>query len=224
MAAKDPNPPYFSILTRWFFVAALVFSGVFFGVLLVADQALPKTYQASAMAEVQFPTTNISAPKLGTPDEQTLEDEVDFIKSSPVMLPVIQDLQLEKAWAARIFHSTDPISDDNALLHLQGKVAVAWVKDTSILRVTVSSDVPPEAAEIANGVIDQYLAQRNQQGPAGTNMTVRIVERADAPTQPAWPNSTVVRIVAALLGAMLAISIASFMEVAVMLTRASERH
>jgi uncharacterized protein involved in exopolysaccharide biosynthesis len=56
----------------------------------------------------------------------------------------------------------DVLSPQEALDHLRNALKIEAVRGTYIVKVTVSSEVPQEAADIANAVVDHYKAQRDR--------------------------------------------------------------
>jgi capsular polysaccharide biosynthesis protein len=259
----DPAPPYLTIITRWIVSAVVIFAATWFLGLFIGDDVMTQTYEA--MAEIQLQPGDLDANAQG-------KSALDVLRSSDVLLPVIQKLNLKQRWADRTFHDQTLISDDDAVAYLNTRLKIEVVKDTTIVQITALSDVPPFAATIANGIVDEYKAQRDadqaaaadreindlrqqvadQQKVVDSNLSamdrvdqtndldslklrlnqalanatyqdspVLIVTRAQAPTEGVGRLAT--RIVSGILATILAISGASFIEVAVMLTRASAR-
>ncbi len=285
MFNSESQSPYLLIIARWLFVAIAVFVGTVFGGLGLSNNFLPHTYEATALIQIH------GLQEMETPhSSDDLFSEFETIGSPKVLLPVIEQLNLKRVWADRILHSPDELSDDTALLLLHSRLHISITQGTHIIKLTASSDIPPEAALIANGIADEYKTLRDQDDDAlnaretealtdqitqeqkvledkkaalvksqatkspdtaaaqqnldqqqkildalnirlkqiNADMAlaegpVRITSRAEPPTQPAWPNRGMVLLISGLVGTVLALAIASFVEVAVMLTRASRR-
>jgi capsule polysaccharide export protein KpsE/RkpR len=84
------------------------------------------------------------------------------MESPDFLLKIIHDLGLDKAWAKRVFKSTqDQPSDQEALAYMRKIVKLDFARGTNIIDITVSSDVPEEAADIANAIADLYKVRRD---------------------------------------------------------------
>jgi uncharacterized protein involved in exopolysaccharide biosynthesis len=121
----------------------------------------------SATAKLQFipPISDVQGLMLG--GEPTFEDliaaEIKFMQSPDILTPSIQRLKLDQIWAKRFKSDHDPLSPQNALDHLRKILRIKLVSQTNIINVTAYSEVPQEAADIANGVVDNYKAMRDQE-------------------------------------------------------------
>jgi uncharacterized protein involved in exopolysaccharide biosynthesis len=83
---------------------------------------------------------------------------------SPNFLTVIiKDQKLDQVWAKRFQSDHDVLSPQEALDHLREVLKIEWVSGTNIIKITASSEVPQEAANIANAVADNYKAQCDQE-------------------------------------------------------------
>jgi uncharacterized protein involved in exopolysaccharide biosynthesis len=267
MPEADPQPPYLKILARWLFVAALIFGGILFSGYVLTYDVLPKTYTTSAeMLVGPLPGSDPAA------DPANFQSEIQVIESSDVLLPVINELGLEKSWSERIFRTGTDLPDADAVAYMKRLINIEAVPKTNIVAVTAASDLPQEAADIANGIVNKYKRMRDigedqrinfaadelrkeidvqqqiintKQGDVVQAETalktltdrlnklqadhdlaespVKILTRADVPSEPSWPNKTLNLIISLVIGAVLAVALASFMEVALMMQRASKR-
>jgi len=163
---RAPNPPRSSFIPvlRWFLVAFAVFLLTVLSGAFLTYQVLPKIYTASA--EIQLhPRGAVRTPDASTGfDQAAFQAEFEIMQSPDVLLPIIKDLNLDKIWAKR-FHKSPPdtlppldaVGYLNSILHLDLK------RGTNIIAITASSEVPREAADIANAVADHYKTLRNVQ-------------------------------------------------------------
>jgi succinoglycan biosynthesis transport protein ExoP len=152
--------------TRWIRIALSVFVlTVLGGYILISLQ--PKVY--TARAQIQIRETD-----LGNLPDGSFEPEFQIIQSPDVLGPIIQDLGLDQKWARRIYKSDEPaLSPQAALAYLRGNLKLDCVRGTNIIDITVSSDVPEEAAQIANAIADRYKTMRDveeaQRKPRGSD-------------------------------------------------------
>ena len=235
---SDPQPPYLHIILRLLLVASSVFVLTVLAGVYITNNILPKTYTATA--EIQL------SPRVDSGLDQTqFQSEFDLMESPEVLLPVIRDLDLEKTWATQASQlDLDQLSDTEALDYMNKILRIHLERGTNIVKITVSSGVPKEAADIANAIAERYKTIRdveeNQQTNPGTEKAawekltpsqssafsenpVQIIARAVAPSEPSEPNKSFAFIVTVLMAGILGVVTASFVEVVSMLSRASKR-
>jgi serine/threonine protein kinase len=155
--ARAPIPPYriLASVLRWMGVALAVVVLTILGGLYLTDKILPKIYVASAQIQV-LPRLASSPAGADSNPEQANLDEIEIIQSPDVLLPVIKDLNLGKAWATRADKSrSDALSPQEALAYLNKNLKLDFRFRTTIIDITVSSVVPKEAADIANSIADR---------------------------------------------------------------------
>ena len=160
------------------------------------------------------------------------------IMTSPnSLLPVIYDLGLDKAWANRIDKSdSDDLPPRDALLPQEALAYMSQVlklnvePGTNIVDITASSDVPKEAADIANDIADRYRTicetKKNQDDRRSTvwphASRIHILSRAEVPTVPSKPNQKLCFILTILTAGFLGATVSSFVEVILLFLRAAE--
>ncbi len=89
--------------------------------------------------------------------------EIEILQNADVLLPVIEKLNLSEIWAQR-FKSDHPIlTDTESLDHLHKVLKIDAVSESNVIKITASSEVPQEAADIANAVADHYKAMRDEE-------------------------------------------------------------
>ncbi len=112
---------------------------------------LPRIYSANAQIEV----FNVSGPA-GTPSTEPRTD-LERMQSPEVMAPIVTDLNLDKIWVKRDYHSKlEQLPMQDSLLYMSKITRLTLVPGTNIIRITVASEVPKEAADIANAIADRY--------------------------------------------------------------------
>ena len=85
--------------------------------------------------------------------------EVEVIQSSDVVVPAVKSLGLEKTWAKRFGSNESEWTNAEIMDHVSKILTVELVKPgAGIIYVTVQSDPPQEAADIANAIVDKYKA------------------------------------------------------------------
>ncbi len=162
-----PMPPptdIFVPVLRWFGVAFSIFVLTILGGAYITYQLLPKIYTATAQIQVlprELP--NQDKPYLSF-DPITLHTEFEIMQSPLILRPIIKDLNLDKIWAKRVYHSRlDALPPQDALGYMSQILRLDNVRGTNIIEIAVSSQEPKEAAEIANAVADRYKATRDIQ-------------------------------------------------------------
>ena len=151
-----PTPPrlirYFAVAGRWLLIVGVVFALTFTVGRYAVDQVAGKTYAATAVIQV------VSSG----PTDVSLETARKAVTSPKILSSVIDDLGLDRAWARRIFKSReDELSPADALAYMGKILEVEAKPGTPIMNITVSSDLPTEAAGIANAVADRYKISRD---------------------------------------------------------------
>ena len=117
-------------------------------------------------------------------------NEIEIMQSPAVLVPIITDLKLDAVWAQRSGRSS-VLPMMNALDHMNSMLKFEAVPGTNLIKITASSEVPQEAADIANAIVDRYknyagLAQ-DQLNLAGIDttkqqiaQTQKLLEQAQA--------------------------------------------
>jgi len=150
---------------RWFAIAFSVFILTFAcGLFRIAWT--PKVYVATAQIagtargpiDQLWVANNPNRPL----EEDTAPSEMEIIQSEDVLTPIIRDLELDKKWAARI-----PTSDP--LAYLRSHLKLEWNAGTNSIKISFFSDVPTEAANIANAIADRYKIMRDMEQDQITN-------------------------------------------------------
>jgi len=191
----------------------------------VIDNVLPKVYTASAM--VEMPAEDLVTPAAGSMLEPVaFQPQFENVMLSPeFLLAVVKDLGLDKAWAKRITTTDqDQVPDLDALTHMEKLLKLEIKHGTHIVEITAASDVPEEAADIANAMAIHYQSVRAaSSGLQPVGKPVRILTRAETPTEPSKPHRGEDIILTVVLAVVLSIIAASFVEIVFLFVRAGER-
>ena len=218
---------YTTILLRWLSIVAVVFIPTVFAGVYVIDNVLPKLYMASAQIQVQPRVADATGSS--PPPAPQLRDEMETLRSPEILLSVIKDLGLDKTWQQQVYElDEDRLPDVDALTRIKTMLRIDLNRGTNIVKISVSSSVPEEAAAIANAVADRYKALREQSeallhAPNGPcKNPVRILSRAEPPLEPYKPNKPFDYNATVVAAGLLGIMLASFVEIIFLFLRASE--
>lgn len=164
-----------AIRRRWYYVVGSVVVAGLLGAAMV--QTATPMYQASARAYVKIPfgaTANELAQSSNYAQQQ-LSTYALLATSSTVLTEVIDELDLDET----------PKS-------LASRVSAMASKETVLLDVTVTSEDPQEAANVANSVVKQLNTEVKVVSPPGADgeSTVEIISVTEAvkPSAPVSPN------------------------------------
>jgi capsular polysaccharide biosynthesis protein len=219
---------YASVVLRWLAMVALIFVATMAGGIYVTNHVLSKVYAATALMQLQAPIPGqqtYSGWALSSPQSRAVEAEFESIESPDILRGVISSLDLDQAWAERIFKQTDPLTTDEALHYLESHLWLTFKHESNVVEVTVLSDNPKEAARIANDIVDLYKETRDGRpgeatGAAPNAGVVAIIGRAATPAEPTSPNKRFCYAVSAGLAGLLSVMIASSIEIGLLITRA----
>jgi capsule polysaccharide export protein KpsE/RkpR len=92
---------------------------------------------------------------------QEFQNEFEVITSPDVLSPIITDLQLDKIWAKRFKSALDALPMQDALGYMTAILHLDYKHGTSIITITVTSEVPKECSDIANAVANRYKTMRD---------------------------------------------------------------
>ena len=163
--------------------AISVFVTVFLITMIIATAVtfiLPESFASTARVKVDnaISTTNQYDPYF-------IQTEFEVIQSQVVLEPAIAKLNLNVEWGKKYFNG-ETLKTSEAFEFLKGRLSLAPVRGTKLVAITVYSDNPREAAQIANAIAEayqQYSVQKNY--PTGA---VQIVDRAEPGKFPVKPN------------------------------------
>ncbi len=121
----------------------------------------PREYQSSVFVEVKSMAQNMRIFGNGDPNmpihDPTLAPTVyQVIQRTGILYPVIDDLKLQDKWAKGGSRPTR----EQAYQRLRSRLDVDEVRNTDLLQISVLSQDPQEAADIANKIVDVYQSTR----------------------------------------------------------------
>jgi capsular polysaccharide biosynthesis protein len=207
---------YLTVILRWLAITFVVFVLTILIGVYITDNLLPTVYTASAQIQVRPQNDQGFAPT-------NFQPEFEIMQSADFLLPIITDLGLDKAWATRIFKSKEyQLSSQDALDYMHKILKLDFVRGTNIINITVSSDVPEEAVDIVNAIADRYKTLRDAEEDQRES-PVRIISRAEIPTVPTKPDKSFAFLVMIVVGGLLSVMAASFVEIILLFLRAGER-
>jgi capsular exopolysaccharide synthesis family protein len=118
-----------------------------------------------------------------------------IVKSEPVMLAVIDDLDLPYSVPA-----------------LQGKITVGDVPNTQFLNVNVADRDPEVAARIATSTVQEFVDYIGSQGDEGLGVPAEVANTARVPGAPFEPRPEYTAKIGAIVGLLLGVMIVALLE------------
>lgn len=165
--------------------AVPVFITVFLITMIIATTVtfiLPESFASTARIKLDQSLTSTNAY-----DPYFIQTEFEIIQSQVVLEPAIVKLNLNVEWGKKYFNG-ETLKTSDSLQILKGRLSLAPVRGTKFVAITVYSDNPREAAQIANAIAEayqQYSVQKNY--PTGA---VQIIDQAEPGKFPVKPNKT----------------------------------
>ena len=233
-SAKDPSVGTRQPTTRLFLSAFLLGVLVFIfvtGVAMVYANILPKTYAATARIKINHVVPSGSAPVTFRSLEPAsfsaeVQQDVYLIQSAEILNPVINQLGLNERWGKK-YAGGRSFKSSETLKLLNARIIAFPERNTSLLAITCYGESPMETAELANAIAEGYQAycQNSLQNyvelkKAHPNSTAspdyvinddnRIfrqiykVDLARPPQAPVRPNKTLIVVMGAAIGFLLA--------------------
>ena len=126
---------------------------------------MPKKYTATTQIEVREDAMDVDpfysreASRLGY-NPFFLMTQEKVMRSRPVLMEVIRNLNLQRVWGAELNEDKSPVAPDLALQILQRSMRVEQDRDTTLMNVSVRSEDPKRAAEMANEIANVYRDRR----------------------------------------------------------------
>jgi succinoglycan biosynthesis transport protein ExoP len=160
---------YFRIIRNRLWVIFTIFTLTLITGIYFTEQVLPKIYTATATIKIQAADVHvvdgIRTASFERPiDNIEFQNEYEIMHSPDVLMPIIHQLGLNKTWAKRVYKSSsDTIPDQDALAYMDSILSIIYTHGTNLVDVTASSEVPSEASDIANAVIESYKKQRDDE-------------------------------------------------------------
>jgi polysaccharide biosynthesis transport protein len=126
---------------------------------------MPKQYTAMTQLEVREDSMDVDpfyareASRMGY-NPFFLMTQEKIMRSRPVLMEVIRNLNLQRVWGAELNEDKSPVPPDLALQILQRSMRVEQDRDTTLMNISVRSEDPKRAAEIANEIASVYRDRR----------------------------------------------------------------
>jgi|GEM_PF-4048147 len=152
-------------------------------------------FSSAAIVTFILPPSYSSTARIRVTGGTNLNTEVAVIQSDKILDPVIEHLQLNEKWQ-KTYEMPEPMHTGMSRAMLRKMIDIRIESGTTLADITVFSDSPKEAAEIANAVAEQYQ-DRNK---ALTNMLVLLVDKAVERPIPVRPNKPLDLCLGALFG------------------------
>ena len=157
---------YFKVIRSRIWVIFTIFILTVLSGAYVTEEVIAKVYSATADIEIKARNMPSVADFGGdTPDRiidpNSFQNEFQIMQEPDTLLPIIEDLGLEKRWAKTVFKSsTGTLTAQEALAHMTQILKFDFTRGTNIIKITASSEDPKEAAEIANALANRYKTMR----------------------------------------------------------------
>ncbi|MDR3459880.1 MAG: von Willebrand factor type A domain-containing protein [Verrucomicrobiae bacterium] len=135
-------------------------------------QSLRGEYASTAKIKVQpdggiISGFNTSATTSQPYDPYFIQTTFEVMQSSAVLGKVVDGLNLQTAWANK--KGGQKLTKSEAIARLKSQLSLQPVRNTKLVAISVTSDKPEEAAQLANAVAlayQNYRVQNNQQTAA----------------------------------------------------------
>lgn len=128
---------------------------------------LPEAFASTARIKIDREISDVAemggAPTMiATYDPYFIQTEFEVIQSAVILDRVIDNLNLKEAWGQR-YNGGIPLQQPDARKILKGQIDLEPVRNTSLIQITVYSEEPAEAAQVANAVAEAYSDYRDDQ-------------------------------------------------------------
>jgi capsular polysaccharide biosynthesis protein len=194
-----------------FLAAFLTVHLTVFGVCTLTTLIMEESFVSTARVEVHRNTVQ-PAPAATFPqvsgfyDPYFIQTEFEVIQSEVVLGKVIQELDLKTKWGQRYGRGQE-LTGSEALSLLKKRMDLRPVRNTSLIEIRVFSELPEEAAAIANQIahdFQRFYQHRDQTGEAAqSQVAVQIVDTATPGLRPVRPNKPLNLAIGALAGLLL---------------------
>lgn len=146
-----------AIIITVFLITAIIATAVTF--------ILPESYSSTARIEVEPDVTDVpnleNSPTAGLVgfDPYFIQTTFEIMQSEVVLSNVIARLNLNTEWGQKYFNG-ETLKTSETMDILKGNMELAPVRNTKLISITVYSDDPKEAAQIANAIAYAYRDYR----------------------------------------------------------------
>ncbi len=142
---------------------------------------MPKKFRAQTTLELRDPRLDpslikgdLNAQTGGTADASYTQTQFEIMLSTNVLYPVVERNNLERAWMVE----GQPLTREAAYYRLRSMVGLKPVRGTDLVEVSVTSQVPEEAATLANDVTKSYSEVKASRAQGMTSVAVQATDAA----------------------------------------------
>jgi uncharacterized protein involved in exopolysaccharide biosynthesis len=155
---------------------------MFLGIYL---QVAPNTYRAVARLNVDHGRSsggqNSEGGLAGAADRYAadpyyLQTEYEVMQSELVLGKVIKNLDLDTVWGKKYAHG-EKLKTQESMALLKARMSLRPVRNTSLIEISVSSEKPDEAAQIANEIATTYKSFRLEQRLGMSRDGIEVLEQ-----------------------------------------------
>lgn len=112
---------------------------------------LPRIYRATSQIQELSPGPDHSVPS-----------DAQMMRTAEFLLPIVNDLSLDKIWVHRVYHGTlDALPPADSIRYLEDRLRLTSPPGSNVIDIEVWSEVPKEAADIANAMADRFQVLRS---------------------------------------------------------------
>jgi uncharacterized protein involved in exopolysaccharide biosynthesis len=158
---RGPSP-----LATFFTVATVVFL-LTLGTSIVITFLLPESYSSTTRIEVEQYGKDVNvmdgSPPAGMSgfDPYFIQTTFEIMQSEVVLSNVIATLDLNNKWGKKFNHG-ETLKTSETMLILKNSMLLTPVRNTKLIAITIYSDDPKEAAQIANAEAESYRDYRER--------------------------------------------------------------
>lgn len=120
----------------------------------------PKQYRSTVSMEVQPDNANVKIFEATmsdySGDPRFAPTQFQILQRTEILYPVIDKLGLQERWA----QNNSPLTKQMAFAKLRNMMSLQEVRNTNLIEISILSENPEEAAEIANTIADVYARKR----------------------------------------------------------------
>ncbi len=126
---------------------------------------MPKKFTATTQLEVREDAMDVDpfydrqVSRLGY-NPFFLMTQEKVMRSRPVLTEVIRNLNLQRVWGGDLNEDKSPVTPELALQILSRSIRIEQDRDTTLMNISVTSEDPKRAAEIANEIANVYRDRR----------------------------------------------------------------
>ena len=146
-----------AIIITVFLITAIIATAVTF--------ILPEAYSSICRIKVEQDVSNVPGLNSGTTetgggfDPYFIQTTFEIMQSEVVLSNVIATLDLNEKWGKK-FNNGETLKTSETMLILKNNMLLTPVRNTKLITITIYSDDPKEAAQIANAEAASYTQYR----------------------------------------------------------------